>query len=451
MSTTTSITPLRLITLYEVSRQINSQLNLDKLLDEIMDQAIALLRAEKGLVLLREAEGGELGVKVARQMDRQNLIDAVAMSRSVIERVEKEGEPVLLQKVPDIPGEDATKSMVMYKLKSIICVPLKAKDQLIGAIYLDTTDKACFFKDADLEFLEAFANLACIAIENARSYQEIEHLNANLEQKVAQRTRELQEKNAQLTDANQKLRDTQMQLIRSEKMASLGNLAAGVAHEINNPLGSLNGNMDVFVRSFDAIRKGLESDDPEARKKAYKAALNLENLSRVSKTACERISHIVRALRNFARLDEEEFKQVDLHEGLESTLVLLENRYRDRIEIIKEYGELPQIFCQAAQINQVFMNLLLNACEAILETGKIYIRTAMSGNEINVSFRDTGVGIAPEQLAKIYDPGYTTKGVRVGVGLGLAICYKIMEEHGGRIVAESRVGEGSTFTLTLPL
>lgn len=450
MAKTANIAPSRLLTLYEVSNKINSQLNLQKLLDEIMDQAIALLRAEKGVILFKKDSGG-LTVEVARAMDRHNVMDALAMSRTVIEKVDKEGKPVLLQKVPDVQGGSPTESMLLYKLKSIICVPLRSGQQLIGAIYLDTTQKEHFFGEEDLIFLEAFANLAGIAIENARHYQEIANLNASLEKKVERRTEELRQKNQELTKAYEDLRNTQLQLIRSEKMASLGNLAAGIAHEMNTPLGSLNSNIDMFIRGFEKIKDALQDPQPQTLHKAYQTAESLEKLASNGKIACERISHIVKALRNFARLDEEEFKPVDIHEGIDTTLVLLENKYRDRLRIIKEYGELPQVRCQAAQLNQVFMNILANACEAIEGEGDIHIRTYLENDQVYIKISDSGVGIPPENLEKIYDPGFTTKGVKVGIGLGLSISYKIMEDHGGSIQVESEVGNGTTVTLRLPL
>lgn len=457
MKSTSNITPLRLLTLYEVSRKINSQLNLARLLDEIMDQAIALLHAEKGLILLRDQPGGELVVWVARAMDRHAIGDAANISRSVIEKVEKAGEPVLIQNIPDLRSADASKSMLMYKLKSIICVPLHSKEALIGAIYLDTTQSERFFKEEDVAFLEAFANLAGIAIDNARTYQEIEHLNANLEQKVAERTAELHLKNQELTDAYQKLRDAQLQLIRQEKMASLGQLAAGVAHEINNPLGSLSSNIDMFTRGFEKVKAALGDLDVPSRpaldKKLRQTLDMLQQLSTTSQAACQRISEVVKALRNFARLDEEEFKEVNLHDGIDNTLVLLEPKYRERIRIIKEYGNLPPYRCQAAQINQVFMNLIANACEAIPQgkEGLIHIKTAVEEEAIRIEINDNGAGISAENLSKIFDPGFTTKGVKVGTGLGLSICYQIVQDHGGAIQVNSEAGKGSSFTIRLPL
>lgn len=453
MSRTTQLTPLRLQALYEVSHQINSELDLDRLLDAIIDRAIDLLRAEKGLVLLRNPASGELDVRVARGMDRNTLSDAVVMSRTVIEKVEKDGESVLLQKIPDIPAEDTSKSMVAFRLKSIVSVPLRTRDELIGAIYLDTARSEHFFKEDDLHFLEAFANLAGIAIDNARRYTEIETLNATLEAKVERRTAELRAKHAELSEAYDELRAAQLQLIRSEKMASLGHLVAGVAHEVNTPLGALTANMDLFVRAAAKVAAQLDAagQDPAALAGAMKAAGMLDTLAASSKTACGRISTIVKALRNFARLDEEDFKPVDIHEGLRSMLVLMEGHTAERITVETDFADLPRLPCQAAQINQVFMSLFANACDAIDGEGTIRITTALRDGAIEVRFADTGRGIPGDSLERIFDPGYTTKGVGVGVGLGLAIAYRIVRDHRGDIAVESEVGKGSVFTVRLPV
>lgn len=449
MSESSNITYAQLITLYEVSRKINSQLNLQKLLDEIMDMAIGLLHAEKGVLLLREKDSKELEVSAARRMDKRSVDDAIALiSRTVIKKVDSGGEPVLLQNIPDTLGTDPHTSLVRHKIKSVICVPLRSKDHLIGSIYLDTTQPNHFFKQEDLTFLEGFANLAGIAIENARSYHQVEDLNSNLEKLVDRRTKEVQDKHEELKGAYETLKNTQMQLLRSEKMASLGMLVAGIAHEINTPLGAINANTDMFVRGFEKLRNKVQSNGGE---EAIKTVDILDGLSKVNITACQRITNIVKTLRNFARLDEEELKTVDIRDGIDSTLSLTAHLSRERIQVIKDYQDLPELKCYPSQLNQVFMNILVNSLQAIDGDGVITIKTELKDGEILVHFGDTGIGIPPENLNKIFDPGFTTKGVGVGTGLGLAISYKIIEEHGGRIEVESEVGKGTVFTLHLPV
>ena len=446
----TNITFDQLITLFEVSRKINSQLNFQKLLDEIMDLAINILQAEKGLLLLKEEDSDELTVQVARLMDQRRMDEIVAVSRSIIKKVEGEMKPILLQRVPDTTGVSENTSLIRYKIKSVICVPLSSKDKLIGTIYLDTTQAEHFFKPADLSFLEGFANLAAIAIENARSYQEIEKLNTNLESQVEKRTEQLKDKNEELITAYDELKDAQMQLLRSEKMASLGMLVAGIAHEINTPLAAINSNTDMFIRSFEKLRIKLGSPDGDPRD-ALTTICVMENLANVNLTACQRLDGIVKTLKNFARLDEEDFKLVDIQEGLDSTLELTAHLSRNRIKVIKEYGDIPKIRCYANQLNQVFMNLIVNACQAIDRNGTLTIRTRASVSQVHVEISDTGSGIDPKHLSKIFDPGFTTKGVGVGTGLGLSISYKIMQEHAGSIDVESKKGKGTTFTVNIPI
>ncbi len=447
MSNIQNITFAQLQTLYEVSRQINSELNLQKLLDDIMDQAVDLLQAEKGLILFKNPTTKETEVRVARSIEKQNLGNFIAMSRSVVDQVSNSGKPVFLEKVPDPQNRDAPTSLHRYHIKSVLCVPLRIRERLVGVIYLDTTKPGHFFKQDDVFFLEAFANLAGISVENAKSYQEVEKL-------VDERTHELQQKHGELKAAYQDLKATQLQLIRSQNMASLGMLAAGIAHEVNTPLGSIYSNNDVSLRSFKKLREDIETLVPDASSphmaSMIKALNTLEELAAVNNEACTRIMDIVKGLRNFSRLDEEEFKAVNLHEGIDSTLEIVHYLCENRIEIIQEYADLPALPCKASQINQVFMNLIVNACQAIEGDGKIIIRTHLHDAAIQVEIQDTGRGIPSKDLEKIFDPGFTTKGVGVGTGLGLSIAYKIIEDHGGSIDVESDLDKGSTFTLKLP-
>jgi signal transduction histidine kinase len=241
-------------------------------------------------------------------------------------------------------------------------------------------------------------------------------------------------------------------LVMQAKLASLGQLVAGVAHEINTPLGAVVSNNDLFRRCFRRLRqhveaRGLLSDPLIARDLGA-----VEELAEVTRAACGRITGIVRELRTFARLDEADRKAVDLHEGLESTLVLINHLTKGRIEVRREYGDLPPVECHPNQLNQVFMNLLVNASQAIEGPGAITLTTWYEPQTClaHVAVTDTGSGISAEHVARIFDPGFTTKGAGVGTGLGLAICYQIVGAHGGRIGVESVQGKGTTFVVSLP-
>jgi len=243
------------------------------------------------------------------------------------------------------------------------------------------------------------------------------------------------------------LRETTAQQIQSEKMAALGLLVAGVAHEINTPMGAIHSNNDIMTRAVGKIRKVL---GPQSQPEVVRLLDILDEVCRNNEMATDRIRSVVRTLKNFARLDEAERKKANIHEGIESTLTLLQHQLKTRIRIVKDFGDIPEIVCFPNQLNQVFMNLLVNAAQAIPDRGQVTVKTERVGSTVQVSISDTGVGIPPEHLTKIFDPGFTTKGVGIGTGLGLAISSKIIKDHHGTIEVQSSK-HGTTFTMTLPL
>ena len=250
-------------------------------------------------------------------------------------------------------------------------------------------------------------------------------------------------------------RQMQDQLIMQEKMASLGNLVAGVAHEINTPLGSLNSNSDTMGRMVTALKSSLKDDGkhprPERANKISRFLEELRALADFNKTASQRMIAIVTSLRSFARLDRATEDQVDIHEGLENTLTLIENQLKDRVTVHKDYAATPRVRCYPSQLNQVYMNLLLNASQAIEGKGDIYLKTFATDDAVAVEITDTGVGIPAENRSRVFDPGFTTKGVKVGTGLGLSIVQRIIDDHNGKIEVESQVGKGTTVRVFLPL
>ena len=278
---------------------------------------------------------------------------------------------------------------------------------------------------------------------------------------------DLEKRNAELARQQAELVRLQAQIVQTEKMASLGQLAAGVAHELNNPAGFIYSNIDLLKEytqqlkdcqaAFDSVTLPAQLTAQIAEiKKRFGYEEVLAELASILSDCCvgaERIRDIVQNLRLFTRLDEGEIKRVDLNEGIESTVRLLSRFYKSgRIDLRRDYGELPQINCYAAQLNQVWMNLLVNAAQAIGEAeGDVLITTWSSESNVLVRVSDTGAGIAPEQLKKIFDPFFTTKPIGEGTGLGLSISHGIVEQHGGRIEVESTPGEGTTFTVCLPV
>lgn len=298
-------------------------------------------------------------------------------------------------------------------------------------------------------------SLTRVSYGTDRILQVICHDVTERERFAAHLRNEAEELERLVEERTRDLRDSQAKLVQQEKMAALGKLVAGVAHEMNTPIGTINSNADTLGRSLKKLRVLLTCDAcPEAVRqdpKVNQLLSMVEDIARINQIACERIVAIVRSLRNFARLDEAEQKMADLHEGLDSTLTLVHHELKNRIRVIKEYGDIPQIHCHPNKINQVFMNLLVNASQAISGEGSITIRTFREGDIVNVQFSDTGAGIRPENLSRIFDPGFTTKGVGVGTGLGLSIVFQIIHDHGGSVDVDSEVGKGSTFTLHLPV
>jgi signal transduction histidine kinase len=288
---------------------------------------------------------------------------------------------------------------------------------------------------------------------------------SSLEQKVQERTREYLDATKELQRAYKKLQATQAQLIHSEKMTSLGQLVAGVAHELNNPIGFIYGNMKPLTNYINNIIKLIEFyqtvhlEQEDQNKVDYFLKENdfeflledLEDLIADIREGAERAQKIVLDLRNFSRLDEAEYKEVDIHQGIDSTLNLLVNKYKHRIRLHKNYSEIPLINCYASQLNQVWMNLLVNAAQAIDEEGDVYIRTGLEDEYVIIEIKDTGKGIPPEVKEKIFDPFFTTKPVGEGTGLGLSITHSIIKKHNGLIEIESEIGKGTTFTVKLPL
>ena len=256
-----------------------------------------------------------------------------------------------------------------------------------------------------------------------------------------------------LEKANLHLRKTQAQLVQSEKMASLGMLVAGIAHEINTPMGAVNSMHDTLVRAIDKMDKSLKEtfgDEFSGNDKFRKTINIIEDANRVIKSGTERVTNIIRRLRSFARLDEAELKDADLHEGLKDTISLLHHELKHEVEIKLDLGEIPVIACYPGRLNQVFMNIIVNARQAIKGKGEIIIRTYHKAKKIYIEIEDNGSGMPKNILGKVFDPGFTTKGVGVGTGLGLSICYQIIQDHHGEIKVEIEAGKGSKFTIIIP-
>jgi two-component system NtrC family sensor kinase len=277
---------------------------------------------------------------------------------------------------------------------------------------------------------------------------------------------DLERQNVELSAQKAELERLHAQIIHSEKMAGLGQLAAGVAHELNNPAGFIYGNMDLiegYLRRLElvlSIYQRVSLPPAEAAElELTKAEIGYDELLPELRSmvvdcleGAERIRDVVQNLRLFSRIDDAECKRVDLHEGIDSTLRLLSRYYGSgRVRLVREYGKLPLVDCYAGQLNQVWTNLLVNAAQAITGEGEVRISSRVAGEMVVISIGDTGSGIEPDKLNRIFEPFFTTKPVGEGTGLGLSISYGIIEKHGGSITVESIVGAGTTFSVAIPI
>ncbi len=291
--------------------------------------------------------------------------------------------------------------------------------------------------------------------------ENLEALYKDLDKKVKERT-------AELENANNELKNTQAMMVHSEKMKSLGELVAGITHEINNPVNFIHGNMvhlknysEALIQIIDAY-EAIENDLSEEKRNnlaKIKEDLELdfirEDLPELIESCHEgttRTKNIILDLKNFSRLDEMVVNEIDLKKEIDTTLNILHNKIKHKAEIIKEYEEnIPFVEGYGGQLNQVFMNIIDNACYAIKDKGTITIRLQKQDDNVIIEIKDTGCGMTEEQAKKVFDPFFTTKPVGEGTGLGMSISYKVIQRHNGKIEIDSELGKGTKFTITLPI
>lgn len=355
--------------------------------------------------------------------------------------------------MPGLGGVELLRKIVeLYPDTAAIMISgVDRTQRVIDAIRVGASDY--LIKPCDLDVLSLCVERTLerrLLLRNARRYK-----------------KDLEARNLELAEQKAELVRLQAQILHAEKMSSLGVLAAGVAHELNNPAGFIQSNVAVLNEYVERLKRCLLAydalslpADAAADLNRIKQQIDYDNIMNdlvpmLSDCAmgADRICEVVNNLRLFSRLDEAEIKQVDLNEGIEATVRLLSRYYKSgNLTLRRDYGELPLINCYPAQLNQVWMNLLVNAAQAIGDaTGEVRITTRCDGLNVTVVIADTGKGIPAAELKRIFDPFFTTKPVGVGTGLGLSISHGVIEQHQGRITADSVPGQGTTFTVTLPI
>jgi signal transduction histidine kinase len=346
-----------------------------------------------------------------------------------------------------------------------ITVPLKNMIRTAQRIAQGNLSERVLIRSSDEVGILA-ATFNDMARSLAAREDELQELNKNLENMVRQRTMELETSHEALKKAYTDLESAQDQLVQTEKMASLGQLVAGIAHEIKNPLNFIYGNtgfLAEYVRKLQFLIEffeGLPSFSPEdrARLETVKDEVNYAFIKQDIHTLIDnftegarRINTIVSDLRTFSRIDSDTVADIDLHASLEMSLNLLSNQYKNRVAVHRDYGEIPKIRGYSGKLSQVFMNLLSNAFHAVKEKGDVWIRTRCDNGTVEVEIEDNGVGIPKENLNHIFEPFFTTKPVGQGTGLGLSISYGIIQQHHGKIQVISSPQRGSVFTVRLPV
>lgn len=350
-------------------------------------------------------------------------------------------------------------SLIEFEDRSL-AIPFAADERVVAVLHLGRPLSGKIYGGEDRRLLTTLANQGAVAVQNALALEEVEELNRGLERKVGERTQEL-------SDALTELQKTQAQLVHGEKMASVGRFVAGIAHELNNPLNFVMGNIHYlreYIGSMLRVIDRFETKTDELTEASRADVLrvidevelghvrgDLESVFEGCAEGISRASTLVRDLRTFSRLDQASLASTDLHESLDTTLNLLRGRLPDE-QIIRDYGDLPLVECLADQLNQVFMNLCVNAIDAMDLHGKLTVRTrALGADRVQIEIEDTGSGIDAEAVDRIFDPFFTTKEVGKGTGLGLSISYGIITRHAGMISVRSEAGVGTCFCIELPV
>jgi len=424
--------------LLEVTKLINSSLDLKDVLEHVIDAVIRVTRAERGF-LMTINPNDELEFRVARNLDRTALeADGVAVSFSVVEQVRKTGIPVVVSDTLSTAASNRSPSVVELGLRSIMCVPFTTRERLAGLIYVDSHRQAKRFSDVDLELFQSLASQAAVAIEKSQLHDRLQQYSASLEAQVRQRTEELVGANEGLKQAYVELQRAQAEIVEAEKLAAVGRLASGIAHEINSPLGVITSNIDTLGHLIQRVESGNVDQPMEI----------LQGIAGSSLAASARLRRIIKAFEAFAGLDQAEMKALSINDAIETVLALLEHEIGDRIAIIKQFGSVESVTCSPGRMHQALMNLLLNAIQSIDGQGEVQIRTEQVADRVNVTIKDTGRGMTAEQLAKAFDAGFSRKGNRVGAGLGLIITGHIIRETDGDIQIRSAPGEGTLVTVS---
>jgi signal transduction histidine kinase len=446
--------------LYRLGQAAGRQYDSTLVRKQILHHIVNGFEANSGSLALYNPADKSLTIVAGIDIPEKALGSRIEYGQGILGWVAKQGEPLLLNgDLTNDPRFQERRRQENKSPSSAMCWPLKIESRIIGALSLNRFEAREFYTEEDLQQGSVWVNLITAVLENS-----ILHDEQN------QRIAMLSRMNEEMQELNQKLEAAHNQLLQSEKLASIGQLAAGVAHEINNPVGYVYSNLNTLRKYvedlFSVLDKyeNLESVVPPNNElleslRALKKKVDLtflktdvSSLVDESHEGLARVTKIIQDLKDFSHVDQtDDWQLANLQTCIDSTLNIIKNEIKYKAKVVKQYSELPEVKCLPSQLNQVFMNLLVNAAQAIKQEGVITITTGAKEDKVWISVADNGEGIPPEHLNRIFDPFFTTKPVGKGTGLGLSVSYSIVQKHGGTIEVNSERGKGTTFTVTIPV
>jgi signal transduction histidine kinase len=410
--------------LRDLAHESSLSSNFEALIKTIVSKAIRAVHAEQGAILLLEGDTGE-GKTLVRSMATSGEQIPISLNQTLLGWMGVHKKPLNLSAPAQDPrfkdaGWDAA-------TRSLACVPLLIQSDIIGALAVFNKKGSETFTDDDMRLLTIIAGQSAQMVENAR-LSDIEHL---LEM----------------------LKLTQSQLIQSKKMASLGSMVTGLLHELNNAFGAIQNSGDLIARCVVRMQSIVVSDEAagESDKEMQRYIGTLSQISDTVQQASQRVSRMLKSLKSFADVDESHVTEVDINHQIDDALVLLEHVFAEHISVERKFGDIPALRCNRGEIGQVFINILTNAAEAIDSRGSVRIRTEHIGGDIQIEITDTGRGISEHQMRVLFDPAFNKSGHTVKAGIGLFVCSNIVHKLGGNIEADSKLGQGTTIRLRLPL